>query len=236
MSESGRAGRRETVRYHQEFYATHELFKEGSWLHRPSPFVLGSVQSIASREGVRAVDLGCGVGRHTIPIAELLPAGSYVVGIDLLPLAAQELKRNAADAGLDGVIQAVVADLDHVCLAPDSVDLLVSVSALEHSRDAGALERLLHHLRRATRPGGAHCLIIGTDKLEIDARGVTRPAKVEFVLGSAQGREVLSAAYDGWEWLDSSTATFSVDEVREGEEYTLRATNLRLLVRRPVGF
>lgn len=231
--DTGGDGRRETVRYHQEFYANHELFKEGSWLYKPSPFVLRSLEFVQREGALRALDLGCGVGRHTLPIAERLPPGSYVVGMDLLPLAAERLRLNAADAGLDGRIQAVVADLDHVALAADSIDLLVSVSALEHSRDMAALERLLAHCRRATRPGGVHCLIMGTDKTEVAADGTSRPAQVELPLTSEDGKAVLERAYAGWERLTFSELTFAVDEERDGERYTLTATNLRLTARRP---
>lgn len=231
--DTGGDGRRETVRYHQEFYANHELFKEGSWLHKPSPFVLRSLDYVERNGALRALDLGCGVGRHTLPLAERLPSGSYVVGMDLLPLAAERLAHNAADAGLGDRIQAVVADLDHVALAPESLDLLVSVSALEHSRDMAALDRLLARCRSATRPGGVHCLIMGTDKMEVAHDGSARPAHVELPLTKAEGSAALKRAYAGWEWLAFSDLSFSVDEEREGEEYTLTATNLRLTARRP---
>lgn len=231
--DTGGDGRRETVRYHQEFYANNELFEEGSWLHKPSPFVLRSVESIQREGPLRALDLGCGVGRHTLPIAQRLPVGSCVVGMDLLPLAAERLTRNATGAGLGSMIQAVVADLDHVALAPKSIDLLVSVSALEHSRNIDALERLLRHCREATRPGGVHCLIMGTDKTEVGADGTARPAQVEFPLTSEEGRALLERAYADWDQLSASDLAFAVDEERDGKRYTLQATNLRVLVRRP---
>lgn len=227
------SGRHETVRYHEEFYATHDLFVEGSWLYRPSPFVLRSLDHIASSRPLVAVDLGCGVGRHTIPVAERLPSGSYVVGLDLLPVAAERLKENVLAAGLESAVQAVVADLDNVALAPQSLDLLVSVSALEHAADLSALERLLLHLQEATRPGGLHCLIIGTDKVEVDAAGRSRPARVEFALGQSAAESLLARIYENWEEIESSAAVFGVDEDRDGERYTLSTTNLRRLFRRP---
>lgn len=230
--QTGSEGRRETVRYHQDFYATHELFQEGSWLHKPSQFVLRSLRQLERMRGVRAVDLGCGVGRHTIPMAQRLPPGSFIVGVDLLPLAAERLTRNARRAGVDGSIQAVVADLDVISLAVDSIDMLVSVSALEHSRDRRALNRLLGQCAAATRPGGVHCLIIGTDKVETPQKGASRPAQVELRLSSTEGEELLRHAYEGWDWLDFSRSAFKVEEVRAGESYTLQATNLRLVVRR----
>ncbi len=226
------AGRQETVRYHQDFYVTHELFAEGSWLHRPSPFVLRSLDRLEARAGVVAVDLGAGVGRHTIPMAQRLPSGSLVVGVDLLPVAAERLRANAEAAGVGAVVQAVVGDLDHVALAPGSVDLIVSVSALEHAANAGALEKVLRQCQLATRTSGLHCFIIGTDKVEVTADGSEHPARVEFPLGRQQAQRLLQRVYESWTWLHFSTASFSVDEERDGEHYALRTTNVRLLARR----
>jgi SAM-dependent methyltransferase len=227
------AGRRETVRYHEDFYARHELFVEGSWLHKPSPFVLRSLESIEVAGPVVAVDLGAGVGRHTIPVAQRLPAGSYVVGVDLLPSAARLLQANALAHGMAHLVQAVVADLDHVGLAPGSVDWMVSVSALEHAANLEMLERVLRHCQEATRPGGLNCLIIGTDKVEIDHAGRSRPARVEFHLQRADAEALLGRVYAAWDTLVLTTAVFAVDEDRDGEQYTLRTTNIRLLARCP---
>jgi SAM-dependent methyltransferase len=226
-------GRHETVRYHEEFYARHELFEAGSWLHRPSPFVLRSLEHLDVRGRVLVLDLGCGVGRHTLPIAGSLPPGSYVVGVDLIPYAAERLKDNAAQAQLASAIQPVVADLDTIGLAPRSLDLLVSVSALEHVPGLEALESVLQRCRDATKPSGLHALIIGTDKVEIDARGGVRPARVEFHLPTEDAKSVLERVYGDWEWIEYSEVDFGVEEDRDGESYTLRTTNLRLLARAP---
>lgn len=233
MADMDGEGRRETVRYHEDFYAHHELFKEGSWLYRPAPFVLRSFEVIQSTRPMRAVDLGSGVGRHTIPVAQRLPRGSYVVGLDLLPSAAALLSRNARAAGLTDIIQPVVADLGQVALSPGSVDLLVSVSALEHAADLVALEGVLRHCQEATRPSGLHCLIIGTEKVEIAAGTTSRPARVEFPLSREDAEQLFARLYSSWEWLDYSAAVLGVDEKRDGEAYTLRTTNIRLLARRP---
>lgn len=228
---SSAEGRLETVRYHEEFYAQHDLFVAGSWLHRPAPFVMRGLEHL-SPTADRALDLGAGVGRHTIPIAQRLGLGSLVVGVDLLPIAGRRLHENATELGVRDRVQAIVADLEHLALRPASLDLLVSVSAMEHVSGPTAFVTVLRSCQRATRVGGLHCLIIGTDKVEEDAAGVIRPARVEYTLTSEDGERLLREVYAEWETLDYSRATFSVDEDRDGESYALRTTNLRLLVRR----
>jgi tellurite methyltransferase len=230
--DDGGAGRRETIRYHESFYAESELFAPGTWLHRPAQFVLRSLDHVHPERPIIAVDLGCGVGRHTIPIAQALPAGSHVVGVDLLPIAAESLRRNCTTFGVESVVHPVVADLDRFGLATDSVDLLVACSSLEHVTDFAALERLIADVQRATRVGGLHCVMLGTDRRELDRRGRPRPALVEFHLDSRTGRSILDRMYVGWLWIDNSAEVLRVDEERDGERYKLETTYLKLLARR----
>jgi tellurite methyltransferase len=225
-------GRAETVRYHQEFYRRHRLNEPGSWLHRPSSFVLRSVGAVTATGPLLAVDLGCGVGRHTIPVASALPSGSLVIGVDLLPIAATELTRNAREAGVPDAIQAVVADLETFTIKPARVALLIACSALEHVSSRLAMEQVLLGWQRVTRIGGVHCLVIGVDRHEVDLNGRTRPARVEFPLTQVEAEALLREGYSGWEWLEYVTDTFTVTEERGGTPYRLRSGCLRLLARR----
>jgi len=225
-------GRGETLRYHQEFYRDHRVFEPGSWLYRPSPFVLRSLNELPRERSVVVYDLGCGVGRHTIPIARAVAAGSQVIGMDLLPIAATQLEANAAAAGVSDKVQAVVADLELVTFPTGSADLMVGCSALEHVSSFRAFEELLGRLQVATRVGGLHCLVIGSDKYEVDSAGVTRPALVEFRLSTDEVTRLLHRRYADWTWLENSRGTFTVDESRDGAAYQLHSTCVRLLARR----
>jgi SAM-dependent methyltransferase len=225
-------GRAETIRYHQEFYRRYRLNEPGSWLHRPSPFVLRSVGAVTATGPLLAVDLGCGVGRHSIPVASALPAGSLVIGVDLLPIAATELMRNACEAGVPDAIRAVVADIETFTIAPTRVALLIACSALEHVSSKSAMEQALLSWQKVTRVGGVHCLVIGVDRYEVGPNGRTRPARVEFPLTQVEAEVMLRDLYSGWEWLEYAADTFTVTEERGGTPYRLRSGCLRLLARR----
>ncbi|GAA1651521.1 hypothetical protein GCM10009744_49060 [Kribbella alba] len=224
------AGRKETIRYHQDFYARHQLHDPGTWLSRPSPFVLRAIATAATTGPVLAVDLGCGVGRHAIPAAQSLPPGSRVIGVDLLPIAAERLRENAVIAGV--WVQPVVADLETFAIAPDRADLVISCSALEHVSSRSAFEQALVCWQQLTTVGGLHCLVIGVDKREVSADGSTRPAVVEFDLSLQAAEEILERVYRGWERLDYGVDHYSVAEARDGLEYRLESVCVRLLARR----
>ena len=50
-------------------------------------------------EGMTAMDIGCGMGYFTLPMARIVGGGGHVVAVDLQPEMLEGLKRNAAGAG-----------------------------------------------------------------------------------------------------------------------------------------
>ncbi|ADB29639.1 Methyltransferase type 11 [Kribbella flavida DSM 17836] len=225
------AGRQETLRYHRALYADHSPTGPATWLHRPSPFVLRSLPQLHADGPALAVELGAGAGRHTIPVAQALPAGSRVLGVDLLPVAAEQLRTSARGAGVSDVVRPVVADIEAFGISGQA-DLVVACSALEHVSGPAAFERVLGEWQAATRVNGLHCLVIGVDKTEVHPGGEVRPAAVEFPFGRAEAERLLQRCYSGWRWLEYSVGGFSVTEQRDGTAYRLDTVCVRLLVRR----
>lgn len=104
--------------------------------------------------GAVAVDLGCGSGQVTFPLAR---SCSHVLAVDIDTNAIEMLVARAGREGVDN-IQAVAQPVETLDLEPESVDLIVSNYALHHLRDAdkqSLIERTLVWLR----PGGR--LVIG---------------------------------------------------------------------------
>ncbi len=101
-----------------------------------------------------AVDLGCGTGRVTIPLAQRC---ERVVGIDVSPRSIERLQAKCAAAGITN-IDTHIQSLETLELSPGSVDLVVSNYALHHLRDAEKA-RLLSRARGWLRPDGR--LVVG---------------------------------------------------------------------------
>jgi ubiquinone/menaquinone biosynthesis C-methylase UbiE len=78
------------------------------------------------------VDLGCGSGQVTFPLAS---SCGQVLAVDIDAGAIDLLARTAAERGL-GNIEGVVAPLETLELPHGSVDLIVSNYAMHHLRDA----------------------------------------------------------------------------------------------------
>jgi len=231
MSEFERA-RQETVRYHEQLYSSARLGQAGTWLAGPHRLLLDALAHIPSGRPVIAYDLGAGIGRHTIPMMQQLPAGSAVYAVDLLASALQSL-RSSVPPGTSAVLHTRHADLDNFVFETPA-DLVLAFSAIEHLPTLEAIRGLLDRVRAAVRPGGVVAVGIAADRVEIDSKGNRRPALLESAISTATAIELLSSSFGAFDVVYQEARPASVQEDREGESYTLTSTLLTWLATRPV--
>jgi ubiquinone/menaquinone biosynthesis C-methylase UbiE len=112
------------------------------------------VEACRPSHGAVAVDLGCGSGQVTIPLAR---DTTSVLAVDVSAPSIARLEAKAADAGVTN-IQAVTHPIETLDLPAGSVDLIVSNYALHHLRDADKAQ-LMRRAHEWLRPGGR--LVIG---------------------------------------------------------------------------
>jgi ubiquinone/menaquinone biosynthesis C-methylase UbiE len=91
------------------------------------------------------VDIGCGTGRFTQPLAELFPA--LVIGID----PSESMLASARGKPTSGRVEFRQAPAEQLPLADGSVDLVFMSMMLHHLNDRGAAAR---ECRRVLRRGG----------------------------------------------------------------------------------
>ena len=97
----------------------------------------------------RALDLGCGNGRHLALLGEV---ASDVIGIDL----SRTLLRIARNH--DTEAQTVQADVVTLPLQTDSIDLAVYIATLHHLPTPAERQESLGEVVRVLQPGGKACI------------------------------------------------------------------------------
>jgi len=99
--------------------------------------------------GKTAVDLGCGSGFQSIPLAE---AGYDVFAVDLSPTLLDELRQRAADLPIT-CVTAELLEFARSC--PTTPDLVVCMTdTILHLESKAAIEQLFDSVAKSLNPGG----------------------------------------------------------------------------------
>lgn len=109
--------------------------------------------------GFQVLDLGCGVGRYTLSLAERLGPDGRVRGFDLWQEGIAELVAGAKEHGLANV-SAEVADLtDLPTVANGEADLVLLATVVHDLAERGDAGAALREGARALRPGGTLAVV-----------------------------------------------------------------------------
>jgi 2-polyprenyl-3-methyl-5-hydroxy-6-metoxy-1,4-benzoquinol methylase len=104
------------------------------------------------REGMRALEIGPGMGYFTIPLARMVGDGGMVTAVDIQEKMLSSLKKRARRAGVDGRIGCVLASQGSLCLdkAEQPYDFALAFAVVHELPDHAAFFR---ELNAALRPG-----------------------------------------------------------------------------------
>lgn len=181
-----------------------------------------------------ALDLGSGVGRNCIPVAQHFSGIPCRVDcVDILELAIAKLNENALQYGVENCIRGIVSSIDDYEIAADSYDLILAVSALEHIASQSAFEKKLTVIRDGLRHGGIACLIVNSGVVEHDkATGQELPPQFEVNLPTSQMQELLGKTFAGWKIIKHTIVHQKYDIPRENGIADLETDVVTYVVRK----
>ena len=226
--------RRAEAKSHIEAYTSHLLFSPGSWLAKPVKTVVDLLSLFEGYTNFRALDLGSGVGRNSIPVAQHFSGIPCRVDcVDILELAIAKLNENAQQYGVENCIRGIVSSIDDYEIDADSYDFVMAISALEHIASSSAFEKKLTEIRDGLRPGGIACLIVNSGVVEHDkATGQEMPPQFEVNLPTSQMQDLLEKTFAGWQVIKHTIVHQKYDIPREKRIADLETDVITYVVRK----
>ncbi len=217
--------RKEEKNYHDHCYDQYELFKEGSWLHKPVKAVLDLIPFIQKIDQPKVLDLGSGVGRNSIPIAQAIKDnGGQVVCVDLLDSALEKLIDYSETYQVRDVIESVKADIGDYQIKPNEFDFIIAVSSLEHVVTEEKFERVIQQMAAGTKVNGINGLVVNSEVEEIDLdTNESLNALMEVNLSTEKLLNKLRAIYRNWDILQTEVKRLEYT-INRGEKPVLLKT------------
>jgi len=212
----GMEANQHTLDYHHRLYAEQGLYDEGSWLKEPAEEVMQALQLVP--EGAMVLDLGCGVGRHTIPAAQCKNVRG-VIGVDCLPIAIDELRRNTRQFGVEDKVVPRLQRIENYPFPPGTFDFILAFSALAHLPGLESFENCLAEIHASMRKTGFALFCIMADVRRYDDEGCPMRAGIEIPFESEElNRRICSQ----FKVMHRTSTPFEMDEEFEGRSSRMR--------------
>jgi 2-polyprenyl-3-methyl-5-hydroxy-6-metoxy-1,4-benzoquinol methylase len=239
--------RLETANYHKLYYSQHKLFEEKSWLAQPDSDLMklleekltsGSDRIRLHQSQLRILDLGCGVGRNAVPMAQALHKAQIeaeIIAVDLLHQSIDLLNQNSSKHRVGHLITGIVADNDEFVIEPQSYDLIAAISVIEHCAGKANVRKLLNAIADGLKPGGIAKIEMTTDRNVVDLDSqLPVPTYVETPLTESEVLQMLCAAFVSFAKLSSNVFPYQETLEGDGKRILWRSKQVSFAARAPL--
>ncbi|MGF9940775.1 class I SAM-dependent methyltransferase [Bacillus anthracis] len=226
--------RQEEKKYHDLCYEQYKLFEIGSWLYKPVKTVMDLIDYFEGQNNLQVLDLGSGVGRNSIPIAQKIQNSSGTVTcVDLLDSALTKLQTYSKEYGVINNIKTEQAAIENYYIQRNTYDYIVAVSSLEHVQSEEDLKKVLHSMKEGTKSGGMNCLIINSNIQEIDLHtNEELDALIEINLPTEDMIHLLKSIYKEWKEIKVKIKELVYNIVRDERIIQLKTNAITFVVQK----
>lgn len=219
---------------HIEIYSKEKLYKSNSWLNKPIKTVVEIIPYFKGYESLNVLDLGCGIGRNSIAVAQAYKNIVCSVDcVDLLELAIEKLNENAIIHNVDTLVHGIVQSIEDYHVKKEKYDFIMAISALEHVNSKEAFKRKLSEIRNGIRQNGIVCLVINSNVQEWDKTTKQKlEAQFEVNFPTDEAKELLQNAFHDWKIIKFCTQKQQYDIPRENGICELKTNVITLVARR----
>ncbi|BBF45060.1 methyltransferase [Lachnospiraceae bacterium KM106-2] len=216
---------------HTMAYSEHELFERGTWLANPIHALTDLYPYYKEYEKINVLDLGCGIGRNSIPFAIQFKENACKIDcVDLLELAIEQLHQYSCQYGVEQMITGVVSTAEAYAIKPNFYDLIIAASVLEHMESKEAMEMKLLEIAKGMRKKGICCLLMNTQITEqnLQTKSPLVP-QFEINLDTKEMLQILEDVFEDWRILDCHVSPQQYEIPREQGTVNLK-TNVVVFV------
>ncbi|EJV72365.1 hypothetical protein BWGOE4_26670 [Bacillus mycoides] len=226
--------RHEEKKYHDFCYEQYKLFEAGSWLYKPVKTVMNMLNYFEGQKDLHILDLGSGVGRNSIPIAQkIMNSGGTVTCVDLLDSALTKLQVYSKEHDVFEYIKTEQSALEDYYISSNSYNYIIAVSSLEHVRSIEDFKKVLHSMKNGTKSGGINCLIVNSNIQEIDLEtNQALDALIEINLSTKEMIHTLKDVYTEWQEVQVEIKNLTYDIVRNGTHIQLNTNAITFVMQK----
>ena len=202
---------------HTKIYSDEELYNTDSWLRKPIKTVREIMELFSGYESFRTLDLGCGVGRNSIYVAEQFKGKKCLIDcVDILDIAIEKLKDNAKTHGVLKSINGIVSTIEDFEIAKDTYDFIMAVSALEHVESEERFLCTMEAIRDGIKENGVVCLVINSEVTECDSEA-KEPLEPQFEVNMSADRVLshVDEIFNGWKVIKRTVSSQKYEIPRE---------------------
>ncbi len=218
---------------HTEVYTKEKLYDSDTWLRKPIKTVEELVPLFVHYEEVRILDLGAGVGRNSIFLAQELKENNCQIDcVDILEIAVEILVSNAEQYDVSGNISGIIKPIEEYKIQANSYDLIMAISALEHIDTEEHFFDKLREIELGIRKYGIVCLVINTEVTEFNINNVAEiEPNFEVNLATEVLLKRLDSIFKDWKILKKNVVQQNYEIPRENIRSSL-STNVVTFVAR----
>ena len=219
---------------HTEIYKNEKLYNSNSWLQKPIKTVQELALLFDKYECFRVLDLGCGIGRNSIYIAERFKDKNCIVDcVDFLDIAIEKLMENAKLHDVDFKINGNCKSNEEFKIDSQSYDFIMAVSALEHIDTEESFLIKLHEIKKGLRENGIACFVINSNVTEMNLHtSEIVAAQFEINLPTEKLQAYLSDVFNDCKLVKTSVVKQEYDIPREMFVSRLRTNVVTYVVRK----
>lgn len=222
------------IEYHDAFYKSTKLYEPGSWIGKPVTNVMEAFELIDSSKPLKILDLGSGVGRNAIAIAQKSIDGTVVDCVDLLPSAIEILNDNAKVYNVKDKINGIVSTIEDYQINKE-YDFIIGVSTLEHVNDEAAFKKVLKNIRNHLVINGVACLVINSEVQEKDIEtGELLVPQFEVNMLTKGMQKLVHDIFEGFEFVKEEIKLLNYRINRAGKDVNLSTNAVTFIIGRTI--